>query len=188
MHDDLTEVRGRDADLGVLCERGSLFAILDACGAPAVPGKVRLLGLSRAVSLYRGRAEEDYFDIAPYLVKVDQELVEWIKATLGDEPWGIYLESGAEVETLRTHFRRFLTVKSPEGERMYFRFYDPRVLPKFLETCTVEELHQVFGPVVRFGIPMPQDSEVLFIAARTTLQGSSPDGIRILFKKLERPQ
>jgi hypothetical protein len=108
--------------------RGRLFAILDATDTPAVPAKARQLGEERAISLYRGRAEEELWSIAPFLVQVDEPLLEWMTAVLWPEPWGIFVLANDTLDELRGHFRRFLVVESPDGESWYFRFYDPRVL------------------------------------------------------------
>ena len=68
------------AVLGVrrIARAGQLFAVLDACDAPAVPPKVESLAPERGVSLYKGTAEERYADIAHYLVAVDDDLLDWI--------------------------------------------------------------------------------------------------------------
>jgi hypothetical protein len=133
-------------------QTGRLFAIVDATGANAVLEKVAELGNERAVSLFRGSAEEEFESVAPYLVAVDSSVFDWISATFGQEPWGVFIHSGSDLAALRTHFRKFLTVKSPEGDDWYFRYYDPRVLEPFLESCTTEELDDFFGPVERFGL------------------------------------
>ena len=132
--------------------RGQLFAILDATDAPAVPERAESLGESRAISLYRGRAEEDLSAIAPYLVQLDWATLEWITSTLWSEPWGVLVLTNVPLESLRTHFRRFLVVNSPEGEAWYFRYYDPRVLGRYLETCLPEEVTDFFGPVIAYGV------------------------------------
>lgn len=129
-----------------------LYAVLDACGEPAVPEKVRELD-TQAVSLYRGQAEEDFWAIAPYLVAVDDELLAWIARALTGTPWGILAISNVGIEQLRRHFRKFLMVKTPSGNEVYFRFYDPRVLPHFLKGCNSEERASFFGPVDSFVIP-----------------------------------
>lgn len=128
------------------CADGSLFAIVDACDAPMVLAHVRTLGETRAVSLYRGSAEDVYESIAPYLLQVDAETFDWIVDTLWADPWGIFVRSDASFAHLRTHFRKFLMVESPSGEEWYFRFYDPRVVSVFLSTCTTDELSTFFGP------------------------------------------
>lgn len=135
------------SELQKLASQKQLYAILDACDAPVVPPKVKELGEDNAVSLYRGEAEEDYWAIAPYLVCVDPAVLNWIVATLWKEPWGIFAAAEANLEIVRTHFRKFLTVEMPDGKQVYFRFYDPRVLRLFLPTCTLEQLREFFGPV-----------------------------------------
>jgi hypothetical protein len=130
-----------------------LYAILDACDEPRVPAKVKELGPERAVSLYRGWAERDMWAIAPYLVQVDTQLFQWILDSLWQSPWGLFAVAPTDLATLRTHFRRFLTVQDPKGEQMYFRFYDPRVLPQFLKTCDRNDVREIFGPVESFVAP-----------------------------------
>ncbi len=134
------------------CERGRLYAILDACDTPSVLEKVRELGDERAISLYRGTADEMYEAIAPYLVAVDPALFDWITETLWAEPWGIFVRSPSDLAELRTHFRKFLLVDGPTGEQWYFRYYDPRVLRTYLPTCTPDELAEFYGPVSEFGV------------------------------------
>ncbi len=129
---------------------GSLYAVLDSCDTPAVLDRVRALGDEFAVSLYRGSAEENYDTFAPYLVSADADTLEWIVATLWTEHWGILVRSPIDLPALRTHFRKFLMVKSPTGDPWYFRYYDPRVLAGFLPACTEAELSDFFGPVEVF--------------------------------------
>ena len=139
-------------DVRQVARSGHLFAILDACDAPMVPSKVESLGEERGISLYRGSAEERFADIAPYLVVVDESMLTWIVETLWNEHWGILVVSNASLAELRTHFRKFLTVSSPTGESWYFRFYDPRVLEKYLQSCTEAELRSFVGPGGSFGV------------------------------------
>ena len=135
--------------------RHQLWAIVDACDAPPVRPKVESLGDERAVSLYKGTAEERYADIAPYLVAVDDDMLDWILTTLWGDPWGIFVQSTASLDELRSHFRKFLLVSGPNGEEWYFRWYDPRVLEKYLPTCTEDELRAFFGPVTSYGVSDP---------------------------------
>lgn len=135
------------AEARAWADSGELFAILDACDTPSVVAKVHELGDERAVSLYRGMAEEVFESIAPYLVAVDAAMFDWIVDTLWSEPWGVFVQSTVELNALRTHFRKFLIVESPVGENWYFRYYDPRVLVAYLSTCTDAELGHFFGPV-----------------------------------------
>jgi hypothetical protein len=162
----LSSREGTLDDLRQLAASGRLHAILDACDTPAVPEKCAELGSERAVSLYRGSAEEMYWAIAPYLVVVDEEVLGWITRELWEEPWGIFAVADADLETMRRHFRRFLLVHAPDGEQWYFRFYDPRVLPVFLSSCTEAEQREMFGPLESYGIPQP-DAPVVTLLSRT---------------------
>jgi len=136
--------------------RGRLFAVIDACDAPEVPKTLLPLGQARAVSLYRGDAEKDLWGIAPYLARIDEELFDWLTRTLWSTPWGIFAVSDESLAQLRTHFRRFLMVETPAGESWYFRFYDPRVLARFLPTLGTKELAEFLGPVRALGVTDPE--------------------------------
>jgi hypothetical protein len=126
-----------------------LYAILDACDESRIPRKVHELGPERAVSLYRGWAERDMWEIAPYLVQVDTQLFQWIIDNLWERPWGLFILARTDLASLRTHFRRFLMVSDLKGDQMYFRYYDPRVLEIYLKSCNVEELNCFFGEATR---------------------------------------
>lgn len=175
----LTEEEVLFGSLGEIARTGTLWAILDACDAPEVPSRVHRLGDAKAVSLYRGRAEVAYRAIAPYLVSVDANLLTWMRRTLWTAPWGIFAQAATDLETLRTHFRKFLLVEDSKGRRMYFRFYDPRVLRSFLRTCDDAESMEFFGPISR--ILLGQGGESLLAFRRTTRPNSEPargSGIR----------
>jgi len=134
-----------------LSRSGSLYAVLDACKQPEVLQKCNRLG-PRSVSLYRGSAEKDYAHIAPYLVVLDSELIEWIAERIWDRPWGIFVYCDSGHEALRTHLRHFLTVRLPDRSEVFFRFYDPRVLRTFLDSSTPSELETFFGPVRAYAV------------------------------------
>lgn len=139
-------------ELRELAAAGRLYAVVDACDTPAVPEKARELGEARAVSLYRGTVDEQYWAFAPYLFAVDGDVLEWIAADLWTEPWGIFAVADGDIEAVRRHFRRFLLVQAPDGEQWYFRFYDPRVLPGFLATCTQNQIADIFGSLSSLGV------------------------------------
>jgi len=143
---------------------GALFAVIDSCDEPSVLAKVEEAGPERVVSLYRGEAEEDFADFAPYLFRVDAELLDWIAAELWPKPWGIFARAALPLEDVRKQFRRFLLVEDPDGMEMYFRFYDPRILRVFLPTCTASELSQFFGPIEAMGVGATDAPEVTWYA------------------------
>lgn len=151
------------SQLNKLAASGWLYAILDATNCPAVPRKVLELGDEQAVSLYRGAAEEVYWDVAPYLMRVNEAMLQWIIETLWQQPWGIFIMSKADLDSIRRHFRRFLQAQLPDGNIWYFRFYDPRMLAAYLPVCNRQELAAFFGQSRAFGVsspPVPQATEL----------------------------
>lgn len=104
------------------------------------------------LSLYIGKGEEELAEVAPYIftLPAKHHFTNWFCLEGWGEAWGLMILSNANLEELRKHFRRFLTVKSYDGMELYFRFYDPRVLRIFLPTCDAGQLKEFFGPVEQF--------------------------------------
>jgi len=102
--------------------------------------------------LYSGALAPELQLAAPYLVRLDKDgrLTRYLINHGWGQSWGVFLRSGAGLEELRKHFRRFLIVRGPRGERLVFRYYDPRVLRTYLPTCVSLELETVFGPVAEY--------------------------------------
>lgn len=125
----------------------SVYALLDGASVPGLPELLDGSGLPYAC-LYSGDLVEELARAAPYIVclRTHHSLTQRILAQGWGQHWGIFVASSADLFTLRKHFRRFLKVLSPEGKRLYFRFYDPRVLRTYLPTCQPEELAEFFGP------------------------------------------
>jgi hypothetical protein len=139
---------------------GVLYALLDACDEPSVPVRCDELS-TRAVSLYRGEAETNYRNIAPYLAQISIHEFEWILTELWPNHWGYFVIARSDLSTLRTHFRRYLTVKLPDGKKVLFRFYDPRVLKTFLASSQPQEIRDFFGPARAFGVSSPGQIETV---------------------------
>jgi pSer/pThr/pTyr-binding forkhead associated (FHA) protein len=125
-----------------------LYAILDAARDPAI---LKLLKGSETEyqSLYEGVQAQVLEEYAPYLVRLpnDSRFLETLVREGWGKNWGVYLTCYKPFKDVRRHFRHFLKVELTDGQQVYFRFYDPRVLPVFLPTCTPEQATQFFGPV-----------------------------------------
>jgi pSer/pThr/pTyr-binding forkhead associated (FHA) protein len=128
-----------------------LYTLLDAAREPSVL-KVILESKEQYQSLYEGAQGSQLAHFAPYLVRVPQKssLLDTLVHQAWSKSWGVFLTCDMVLKDLRTHFRHFLTVKLPDGQQVYFRYYDPRVLRLFLPTCLPEEINQFFGPVKQF--------------------------------------
>lgn len=107
--------------------------------------------------LLTGNIPYDLAEAAPYLVHLRREapFTRWALEQGWGKGFGVFAWSRADLETLRRHFRRLLRVKDEQGRKLYFRYYDPRVLRVYLPTCTAEELREVFGPVGRLLLEGP---------------------------------
>jgi hypothetical protein len=103
-------------------------------------------------SLYKGSAAENLADLAPYLFDLSNPYTfgQWYMENGWGQAWGIMIQSTLPFEETYRHFRKFLLVKTEEGQELYFRFYDPRVLRIFLPTCDATQLKEFFGPVDYF--------------------------------------
>lgn len=130
---------------------GKLWAILDACDEPEVPGKVEELG-PRAKCLYRGTDDPNLLAVAPYLAHLQPDDVDWLSEVMWGRFWGIFAIAQADIKTLRRHFRKFLTVELEGDGPVYFRFYDPRVLETFLPTCDNTQLKDFYGPLDAYAV------------------------------------
>ena len=189
--------QGTPEQLHQFAAGGYLFAVLDATGHPNVPEKARQLADS-SVSLFQGPAEENHWDVAPYLFHVDESTLTWIEQELWNEPWGVFVMSRSNLEDLRGHLRRFLLVELPDGERWYFRYYDPRILKVYLPACDETELRQLFGAgdsgVRAFGIADPDTKQLFFIHrpdGTVSVAGESAtdrEGVQELLWKIRREQ
>ena len=131
-------------------ENAFVYAILDGASVPDLP--MRLFEMCPPnVCLYRGDLDADLAEVAPYLVHLvpGTRFTNWLLSESWGKHWGIFVQSVYPLVEVRKHFRKFLTVHDQEGNPMLFRYYDPRVLPKFLPTCQLEELDVIFGDKVR---------------------------------------
>ncbi len=125
--------------------------------------------------LYQGQLPHDVEEVAPYLVLLEKDspFTQWVIEEGWGNHWGIFAVAKEKIIEMRKHFRSLVTVKDPEGTRLFFRFYDPRVFKTFLPTCNEGELKAVFGPVSCF-IQEGDDPETLLKFRR-----QAPDGLVI---------
>lgn len=135
---------------GVLTRSGPLYAVLDAARDDKV---FELLAgcTDEKQSLYDEPAAKEWESVAPYLVrfKPGSPFLKSVLTAGWGKAWGIFLNSAAPFVDVRRQLRNFLFVMDG-AEKVYFRFYDPRVLRQFLPTCTGDEYRNWFGPVSSF--------------------------------------
>ncbi len=160
--------------LSLLAAQENLFAVLDAARS------TRILDLLQRStdeyrSLYEGPRGDALADVAPYLVRLPQgsSLLGALLTEGWGEHWGIYLTCASPFREVRRHLRKFLMIHVEGWEnRMYFRFYDPRVLQTFLPVCTAEQLDAIFEPINCFFYPSGP-SQKFISSSRAHIHGAS---------------
>ncbi len=114
--------------------------------------------------LYSGPLSAALEAAAPYLVQLDYDDPDtrrFLEHAWGN-CWGVFLRCAAHAYTLRRHLREFLVVSDPDGKRLVFRYYDPRVLRIYLPTCTHYELIRFFGPIECIWVEGPDACDRVF--------------------------
>jgi hypothetical protein len=128
-----------------------MFAVLDAARDPRIIARVQGY-FDQKACLYAGPLGAELASAAPYLVRLYAD-DGFCRALLDDgwgRAWGVFVQSDTSFATLQRHLRHFLVVRDRRGQRLVFRWYDPRVLRVYLPTCTTDELREVFGPARAF--------------------------------------
>jgi hypothetical protein len=112
--------------------------------------------------LFAGELPEALERVAPYVIQLDPEdgFTDLLLAGWG-RSLGVYLQCREPLPALRHHLRKFLTVTDPAGDRVLFRYYDPRVLRAYLPTCQTHELETVFGPIEVFWMEARDPAKLL---------------------------
>jgi hypothetical protein len=128
--------------------------------------------------LYSGDIPEAVEAVAPHLVQLehkDSSTRELIKRAWG-KSWGVFLTCESSMHRLRRHLRTLLLVNDWRGNRLLFRFYDPRVLRAFIPTCRADELKSLFGPIGRFAMESDTgDRLLIFDFSRGSLVNGAVD-------------
>jgi len=137
-----------------------LHAVLDGACHPRILQLLRE-SVEPHLSLYDGVRGDALAETAPYLVRLParSRLLEALVLEGFGKRWGIFVTSRASMVDLRRHLRRFLLVLDDEtNEKVYFRFFDPRVLGDFLDTATARQRALLFAEIERISFETPDDA------------------------------
>ena len=121
-----------------------VFAVVDGSRDSRIPAFLDAAGEPYTPLENSGRA-------AAYVVALpaDSRLVHVLIKDGWGRGWGFYGTSRASLETVRAHFTSFVSLQTPSGAAMTFRFWDPRMLRAMLPAMPPEEIDAFFGPCER---------------------------------------
>lgn len=127
-----------------------LYGIVDCARDPRLHALVQ--DCPQKACLFAGQLEPVLEKVSPWLVALgpDVPLETVWKAHGRGRSWGILVETGLDLASLRRHLRQFLQARLPDGEIALFRFYDPRVWRAYWPSLTQDEQARWTGPGVRF--------------------------------------
>lgn len=103
-------------------------------------------------SLYNDSSFKCLQEVGPYLLSISSRnrFYSFLGNKVDRRLLGLMIISKAGFDNCWKHFRKFLLVKTEDGQELYFRFYDPHVLKIFLPTCDEKQIIEFFGPVEKF--------------------------------------
>ena len=159
-----------------------IYGVVDAANCVDLAYEAKIQFGREIRSLFLPEVQQRLWDVAPYLVPIDPDsgyMENWVRR------WGtsagILLTSGADEATLFAHLRKMFVVEDENKQEYFFRYYDPRVLPTFLPTCSAAQLDEFFGPVDRF-VAEASEGDAL---VRLRRDGGKLTGERVVLKTSE---
>lgn len=132
-------------------DRTRLFCVLDGASVPTLPKKLFETNPPN-FCLLGDNPEPDVLYAAPFLVHLapEGEFTNYVLTEGYGNHWGIFFHTRHSITEMRGHFGALLNVYDEQARPLLFRYYDPRVLRRFLPTCNSAELKTFFGKVETF--------------------------------------
>lgn len=128
------------------------FGLIDLASAVLLRSTVCALAPPAGDALLDRARFPDLLPVGPWIVDLGSAptVFQTWKRAGRFRSWGVFVESEADLPTLRLHFRHFnIVFLEQERKNVFFRYFDPRVLPAFLDAATPEQYASFFGPVQR---------------------------------------
>ena len=130
----------------LLSDSTRLYCILDGASVPDLPMRLYQTDTPH-YCLLGGDLKPDVLYTAPFLAALlpGSPFTEQVFKESPGKHWGIFAHCRRSMTEVRRHCRALLNVYDENGQPMLFRYYDPRVIRKFLPTCNAGELKTLFG-------------------------------------------
>ncbi len=122
----------------------TVLAVLDPLRDARIPAFLDASG-ERFVPL------DDGIRVAAYVVQLPPHarLLDVLIKDGWSRGWGFYCTSAGGLDEVCVHFRNFVTLYTPGGTPLTFRFWDPRVLRASTPAFLPQEALDFFGPLTR---------------------------------------
>lgn len=121
------------------------YAIVDGAQNLGLPRRLLQMG-ARHECLFVGALEPEVREVAPHLVSLGEDtglfdhlMKGWMKG------WAIYLRSPLGMLNLRKHLRTLSLAEMPDGEVVFFRYYDPLALRAVVPSMDEAQRRAFFG-------------------------------------------
>jgi hypothetical protein len=155
------------------------YLLLDGAGFEQGAAAIPRDSFEQLECLFTGDLAEELADVAPYLARVaswDEGAEATVDDLLARDVAVLVLPPLAAGEPigfsqLHRHFRKLNVVYGSEGQPLFFRYYDPRVLVDVLSVLEAKQLNEFFGPV---------DSLLLVQADRQLVRCYRQDGTLVV--------
>jgi hypothetical protein len=122
----------------------TVFCTLDPLRDARIPAFLDASG-ERFIAL------DDGLRVAAYVVQLPPHarLLDVLVKDGWSRGWGFYCTSAGGLDEVCAHFRNFVTLYTPSGTPLTFRFWDPRVLRASVPSLLPQEAVDFFGPLTR---------------------------------------
>jgi hypothetical protein len=133
--------------------RAEPFVLIDCAGFEGGAADMPRDAFSQLECLFTGDLAEELKDVAPYLAAAGS-YDPVVRDTIGrllEEHLAVVVMPLARDEPLtfsevHRHFRKHNVVYGPDGQPLFFRYYDPRALLDVLDSFDGGQLDAFFGP------------------------------------------
>jgi len=123
-----------------------LYCVLDGASVQDLPTRLYQTNTPH-YCLLGDDVEPDVLYMAPFLAALlpGSTFTDQVFKESPGKHWGIFAHCRRSMTEVRRHCRALLNVYDADGNPLMFRYYDPRVLRRFLPTCNPGELKTLFG-------------------------------------------
>jgi len=125
--------------------------LIDAAGLPDGRSGIDDTKFVDLECLFTGDLALELADVAPYLgqlTQIDEHAAALLQQLMSID-CALVLQSGdpnLSFSQAHRHLRKFNVVYGPDNAPLFFRYYDPRVLPGVLRVFDASQLKAFFGP------------------------------------------